>query len=331
LYLSIYNTDKSIYIKDSNRYLFKTKELKENITKKIYEIIKKENLFASFLCKDTLYFIEDKSSLLNANEFATTLSETNISLIRYSEKNTTQGELCKYINPRNPPQIDFKIKYNFFVETFEIFDADANYKDKIMIFSLKRLGTSNEVINLIFEPVLKKLFPDINKQNYYIIFENPTTYMIYDIFQNKQESIIENINLNYKFRIQPFYGLLPYNEKNEKRTKVFLTFITRDNKKFCPPMVLMIVPYMTWKELHEIILNKLKKITLFKDRKIEQDIIQMYQCNFVDYEPIKCGLITRSTYGNKINEDKPNTSFLNLIIELPLMFGSINSQELSFN
>ena len=336
LFLSIYNIDKNTYLNDSNRYYFNSRDSYKAIVEKLYRYIRTDNLFPSLLSQDTFYFTEDRR-LLNYKEFGNSLTEDNIQIIRYGGR-YFNGDLGNYINPRYPPQLDFKLKFIDSNESFDLCNIDGNFVNSIFITSLRKNPSSNYIIDLLYEPALKKIFPQLNKQSYYIILENPEKFIIYDTFTNKEDNICKHFytqssSFVYKFRIQPFNDLATIADENEKKIKVFLTFITRDNLRNIAPMVLMINNNITWKEMRELILLKLRRLNVFKNKDIENKIIHIYHCkidNGNGFEPVKCGLITSSHNDRRLLEELENKLFFNLMVELP-MIGIMNSNELSFN
>ena len=320
---------------------FSEKMVKTIIYRKIKEKIDLKKII------DDISYYDSKKNFFNLDQFNEIFSSDNIEILKESKENnynhmmpyhynspySKYGKIFPIISLINSKDFSINYKINVFIspeykkKKFFLFDINNNFMKKICVALPKFLNKCYEIINYLYDPILKDYYPDNTKEDFYFILQSINNLTALDIFIDRSIDLYrhQKVNTKINYRIQPF-------SKEDKLEfddgkKHFITFITKDNSFISYPFIVFMNNSEKFSFLKKLLFDKIRKIDLINSQEIPLNKFKFYICHLRDYFPVRSDLINNSRDEDNICQlfrMKPN----NLLVEVPI---SIENKQLKIS
>ena len=259
----------------------------------------------------SLYICKNKNS-----KFFTSFWIKNFPILEFIDENQIVSYKFNFIKHLLPS--------NHKSRKFSLYDSNNNFLFKICVFLPNEIIKSKDIINYLFNPILKKFYPDLAKELFYIILQNPNRITIYDIILDKDSHLYSfHGQMKIEYRIQPFYNLGIIKDE----LKIFIMFNPRDNKYILDPLLLFSKPdekiLSIKSRIHKemLLINRIKNENQFDD-------INFYTSVIFEYLPRKELYLGKNTDNDLISEKFDKNHAFNLLVEIPNDF--VNNYKIKF-
>ena len=282
---------------------------------RIFKFLQRNNLKIKVLPENTIYLTEE-NNLYDSEKFANILNWKDIDIKKLEKKPI--NNLSKFVNCIEMC-VEFDVKLSSYYTKFEIYDEFNRFKTNLVICNMQNLDNTENIIDHLYDIYLKNEFPAIEKNRFFLIWENHNAEYIKGILLNDGS----NDNISQILHNDLSYNGLRIQALNEEYTIdkiiVFLIFSSRDGTRLKKPMVFFTSRDKTWNKLLLDILELIKSIFESKELTINQHTIRCYKYaiynefiiqkgEFINYNNEK--LITENLKSNQIQliVEAPNSS-----------------------
>jgi len=329
VFINIYNEMHSIQGISHKKYLFNLLESEDKLKQNLLNIIISDFNYIDVFYNN--YYLNTRQQLIDRELFQ---KEINIDFLELRADKDPQilkeYPLIKYLT--NPETSLFfhlylfpKTEMNFTQIDFFLFDEDNNPIEKVCIALPKKSKTCREVADYLYEPVFKKFYKALVKEELYFILQNPSQRVIYEVFRYGSDDLFQHIGKEYliEYRIQPFKRMLSYEFVDFFGAyKIFFSFLSKDGICIEYPFFIFISKEISIKIFYEIIIERIKAIKYIY---MEENSIKIYKSKITDNVEKKYVLSNPNSEESILTFFKEKNNFFNVVIELPIIINLNNN------
>ncbi len=319
---------KGLLNEEKQRFSLKLNE--QTIKEIIYEKIKYYNEL-NLIIEDITYYDLNKNQF-NFEKYKESFNPDFIEILRFKNENQLISAnnhfymkwskiypLTLYINP-NDFTINYKVKVftnnDYEKKKFCLFDRDNNFLKKICVELPKLTKRCCDVVNYLYNPILKSYYQDTPKEEFFFILQSEDGIMVLDMFINQNEHLYQHKQKQkIIYRIQPFLR----EEINEfsQGNKHFIAFLSKDNCFISYPILIFISTNQKVSELRQRINEKIMNIHCLNILEIPLDKYKLYLCNYNNQIPNKGDLIGSNKDDQLISLIQKYKTY-NILVEVPI-------------
>lgn len=306
-YLSINLNPQVFYLNDPDEQI-KTRIFNRIPIRAFYQMLNLEKE------SNNSYIYNINKQLISLADYCRSLTPDNLSLNKKINTEMAEYPLLKYIGNFNKTiyEIEFEILNNTYGNTSEytqfllaLIDTDFNSIADIDVQLPVNIFLISEVIDYIYEPILKTMFSEKNytKEQFQMVSYNSSKHYSVNLLPAK----LNLKELNYKSMTILKYGMIPIIETNNDTTVIKVSFQTTANITLCQPILLFEPMNVLVSKAKSDIFEKIQKMKrLANNQSIDcTDIKKMkfYTYSIINYAMNKEILII-------CNKDNEQLSFL---------------------